>query len=537
MGVAGDGVSAPTILGSHSYGEVPVVDSRITYTKPVTVTIKDLSGQGGTYRLSIANSRDLQLSGVGANTNTTSVSVPANGTATFTVNATVDGNAIRSVLASKVNGATTTIEPIQMQWYVTATRTDGAETLRMPFYLKPAPSLPASPNVTPQSFSGIVPVGDAGVQLVEGVTYVDIPFNVSPGTYRIEARLDYTAQEVEDMDFYLYGPDGQEVTHSAIGGGPEQFGANVTKPGTYTYRIVGFTNGPVQYTVSGNLFAGPAAPTLQPIAGEFVDAQGRSVDFNGCFTLAWQPEGHERGFEIERSTDGGQTWSLIASPAAGTTSLALKNQPDGTLQYRIHGLQDGQIGFYVTPAGAAQSILVDHRSKVNITNQVQTAIADGTLSFTGGVVQFNLTLANQSANAYLPLMQFNITRVSSSSGSVAVINADNNGDGKSKTTAALYDYSRQLGGDEIFSAGEVTGARTMRFRNPASELFTFDACITAYRGNAGSGASEGADTTAPGGAPPSESITDSLLSGASPLLRFTVNPLTGTVGVQVIQTP
>ena len=30
MGVAGDGIDKPGILGSHSFGEVPVVNNRIT---------------------------------------------------------------------------------------------------------------------------------------------------------------------------------------------------------------------------------------------------------------------------------------------------------------------------------------------------------------------------------------------------------------------------------------------------------------------------------------------------------------------------
>src|SRR5439155_1561109 len=39
MGVAGDGISEPGILGSHSYGQVPVVNNRITSTQPITVTV------------------------------------------------------------------------------------------------------------------------------------------------------------------------------------------------------------------------------------------------------------------------------------------------------------------------------------------------------------------------------------------------------------------------------------------------------------------------------------------------------------------
>src|SRR6185503_7588281 len=87
MGVQGDGIDKPSILGSHSFGEVPVANNRITYTAPINVTIRDLSGEGGTYNLNVANNRDLQLAGINVTTSSSSVSLPANGTATFTVNA------------------------------------------------------------------------------------------------------------------------------------------------------------------------------------------------------------------------------------------------------------------------------------------------------------------------------------------------------------------------------------------------------------------------------------------------------------------
>ena len=179
MGVAGDGITKPSILGSHSFGEVPVVNSRINFTVPVTVTIRDLSGEGGTYNLAIINSRDLQTRGVGATLGMTSVSLPVNGTATFTVNASIDGDVVRAA------------DGIQMQWYVTATRADGRQTLRMPFYLKPSASLPANPVTTDQLFEGTMPAGGAGQVLQDGVTSIDIPFPVSADTFshRRAARL------------------------------------------------------------------------------------------------------------------------------------------------------------------------------------------------------------------------------------------------------------------------------------------------------------------------------------------------------------
>jgi minor extracellular serine protease Vpr len=83
MGVEGDGIDKPGILGSHSYGEVPVANNRISYTAPINVTIRDLSGEGGTYNLNVANNRDLQLTGINVSTSQASVNVPANGSASL----------------------------------------------------------------------------------------------------------------------------------------------------------------------------------------------------------------------------------------------------------------------------------------------------------------------------------------------------------------------------------------------------------------------------------------------------------------------
>ena len=522
MGVAGDGVSKPSLLGSHSFGEVPVVNSRINFTVPVTVTIKDLSGDGGTYNLTTTNSRDLQLSGLGASLSTTSVSVPANGTASFIVNAAIDGNTVRAN------------DPIQMQWYVTATRADGGQTLRMPFYLKPSASLPANPVIADQLFEGVMPAAGAGQVLQDGVTSIDIPFQVSADTFRIDARLDYLAQTVEDMDFYLYGPDGAEVAHSAISGGPEQFSTTVSKAGTYKYRVVGFANGPVTYTVTGKLFGGPAAPALGAITGEFVDSGGQPVDFDGNFTLNWQAEGHEHGFEVERSADNGQTWAVIASPTAN--SLALSSQPNGVLQYRVRGLQDGVIGSYVTPGSNVKSVLVDQRFKVDITNLVSRAVSN--VSMSGGVFQMDVAITSNSTQTYVPYVDLNVVSVNSGTGTVKVINADNGKDGKTTANAALFGYSQKLGADQLFTPGEVSGARTLRFQDSTAELFTFDALVTAYVSTSGTERTggSGGPGAPPGGASGGQSTGGGtgLLTQITAVLRFTANPITRTVTAQLV---
>jgi len=556
MGVAGSCAandtdcvrSTPTILGSHSFGAVPVVNDRTSYTVPVTVTIRDISGQGGTYNLNLTNSRDLQQAGVGATLSTTSVSVPANGTATFTVTASVDGNVVRDTTMSETTVTNCTAvnfitHQLQMQWYVTATRSDGGEKLRMPFYLRPMPSVPAVPTIAAQNFSGIMPASTGGQVGIAGVTRIEHSFEVSSSGYRIDARLDWTAQEAEDMDFYLFGPDGKEVTHSAIFGGPEQFSATITKPGTYKYRVEGFANGPVQYTIVGSLFSGPQPPTLNNLIGDFVNAAGDQVDFDGTVTLGWTKRDSDQAYEIEQSTDykddagnvipdDQKNWTNIAALNANTSSYNVTGLADGRYFFRIHALTPGQIGKYVTVGSAATGIVVSGRTQVDITNLVQVKIVGGTF---GSAPTMNVTLTNKAAQTYLPLVEMKVVRISSLSGGVVLTNADNSKTGKDAANAALFDYSRQIGADEAFSGQEETGQRTLNFSNPAQEQFTFDAAVTAYQGSGG-GASQASGGSGSSGSQSSSGaggITGLLTSGKA-VLRFTYNPLTKSVLVQLV---
>jgi hypothetical protein len=251
------------------------------------------------------------------------------------------------------------------------------------------------------------------------------------------------------------------------------------------------------------------------------------VDFDGAVTLAWQPEGHERRFEVERSSDGGQTWDVIATSNAGTSSLALNNQPDGELLYRVRGLHDGQIGFYVTPASAAQTVLVDRRTLVDITNAVQTAMSN--VTFASGVFQLDLNLTNATANTYLPYVLLRVVGVSSASGTVRVSNADNGGAGM-MISHAIFDYSTSLGSDQTFAGGETTAARTLRFADARGELFTYDIQVTAYQRASGAGGGAAAGGTSGGAAGGTSQ------SGLAPtsLIRVAANPLTKSVSVKLV---
>lgn len=539
MGVTGDGISAPGILGSYSYGEVPVANNRITYTAPINVTVRDLSGQGGVYNLNVANNRDLQLEGISVSLSQTSVSLPANGSATFTVNATFDGNLLREPTTPElvVDGNTVTFVPrqIQMQWYVTAQRSDGAESIRMPFYYRPGPSLPAQPIIETITQTATVPAGSAGLQLASGVDYVDVPFTVSDSTYKVEATTEWFSLptgSLQDIDYELLDPDGKVIAGS---GGPagasEHVSVRVTKGGTYKHRLIGFTNAATEVTVTTVMSKGPSAPTASSFTGDFVDSSGNQVDFDGSVNLQWNPTGGELSYEIEHSLNGGD-WELIGTADGSATSFAASNLPNGTHSFRLRGLHQGQIGKYVTNSGNVASILVDQRSKVDITSQVTRAISNVSLS--GGVFQLDLAITNNSAQSYVPLVDLNIVKITSGSNTVKVINAENSKDGTSLANAALFGYSQKIGSDQIFSASETSAARTVRFQDNASEMFTFDAVVTAYVSTGGGSSSSSSSSSS------QQSSSGSGGSGVLPLtqlkavLRFTANPLTKTVTAQLV---
>ena len=538
MGIAGDGIALPSILGSHSYGLVPVANNRVTSTQSVTVTIQDLTGQGGTYNLGVANNRDLQQSGISATTSSTIVTVPANGSATFTVNATFDGNLIRdpNTVDTIVSGNSVTFvpRPIQMQWYVNAQRSDGSDNIHMPFYFKPVPSIPANGTTQTQTFTGTILVGDNNRAAASGVDFVDVPFTVDDATYKIDAQMAFnqTAGSVTDLNLFLLDPDGKIIASSStLDSDPEVLSILVFRSGTYKYRVTGFQNGPTNFTITSNLSKAPVGPTLQTILGDFVNAQGQHVDFDGTFNLQWTPQGGEQGFEVEQSADN-QNWQIVADVGAGTTSFALTNLAQGTYFFRVRGIFPGQIGQFVTNPGNVSSVVVDPRTKVDITTLVSRAVSN--LSLSGGVFQLDLNMTNNSTQTFLPLVDLNVVSISSASGTVKAINADNGRSGTSLANAALFSYSQKIGSDEAFTPGEVTGARTMRFQDSASELFTFDAVVTAYVGSAASSSSSTAPTG--GSSPSGSSASDpgALLNQLTAVMRFTVNPLTNTVTVQLV---
>jgi hypothetical protein len=185
----------------------------------------------------------------------------------------------------------------------------------------------------------------------------------------------------------------------------------------------------------------------------------------------------------------------------------------------------------VTAPSNAVSVVVDRRGQVDITSQVTTAMTN--VSFAGGVFSLDLNIKNNSTNTYVPLVELNVVKVTSTSGTVSVKNADNGGDGKSTATSALFGYSNLLGTDQQFSAAEITGNRTLQFNDSASEMFSFDVQVTAFQsGSSGAGgsAAPGGGTSATGGA----SGSGTQLLPLTKVMRLTVNPLTKSVTAKLL---
>jgi minor extracellular serine protease Vpr len=540
MGVTGDGIAEPSILASYSFGEAPILNNRITNTRSVTVTIKDTSGQGGIYNLSTTDNRHLDLNGVTASVSPSSVSVPANGSATFTATITLDGDKVRDAAAPK-----------EVQWYVVAKRANSTETLRMPMYWRANPTAPVEGNSSEvtETLTGTVVASDGGLQrdiledyVAGGITYTDVPFQVGNAAVAIDATLDFTSNQISeipgvgtlaipDLDFILYGPDGNELGRSSNGGAPEHISVPVSKSGTYVYRVYGWLNPPTDFTITSKQLLGGAPPVVQPFVADFIDSTGQKIDFDGNYAVNWAAAaGNVLSYEVEESRDG-LSYSVVRTVDAGETSAAFNSISDGFRSYRVRAVFPGKVGQFVTIPSNVETVVVDQRVRVNITKFTQTAIS--AVSLANGVFTLNLDLTNNSSSTYYPLLEVRVIKINSASGTVTVANSENGGNGTTDATSALFSYSNLIGSDESFTTGEKSGARTIKFNDAASEMFSFDAIVTAYQrqGMAPNGATDG---NQPGGGTSNPSQPTSPIPNLTGLLRFTVNPLTRSVTARLI---
>lgn len=533
MGIEGDGISAPAILGSHSFGEKAILNNRIVNTFSVPVVIRDVSGQGGTYSLSTVNNRSTDINGVSTSVSQSSITVPANGSASFTATVSLNGDVVRS------------LDIKQLQWYVVAT--SGGKKLRMPMYLQATPSLPSdqiSSSVT-NTYEGTVLAGDGGVQrdnevyVAENATYVDVPVNIEASTLKLDATLTWGITDtgagvgLPDLDFLLFDPNGNEIGSSGNSDSPEHISANTTIPGTYIYRVYGWANGPTDFVIESTELRGGAAPIVQPFASDLTLGSVR-YDFDGNYSLTWQPRGAVDSYEIEASTDG-TNWTVVGSAPSNATSASFSN-PDDTYSYRIRSITPGRIGKYVTLPSNVETVTVSRRTEVDATNSI--APVNRTITFPPGSTELVTALKNNSSTVYYPHLRFEIVSVQSTGNSVRVSNSANGGDGVSGV--AVFDYSQSVG--TSFIPNEESADKLIKFNNPNMVLFSFTARVkanvlsgmNAATSTAGGEPGKSGDETARGGSDSSNAGIGTL-PGAGQLLRFAVNPLTGTVSVSLVQ--
>ena len=136
-------------LPTASYGEVPVLGSQRPVVRDRAVTVRDIDGQGGgVYSLAkiddVLSSHadvDIRFFDQSGAAEITSINVPPNGSRTFLVRTTIEGDG-------------TLPEGALVTWYVHATHQLNGQRLRMPFLARairfPTPplGLPGTPSIT-----------------------------------------------------------------------------------------------------------------------------------------------------------------------------------------------------------------------------------------------------------------------------------------------------------------------------------------------------------------------------------------------------
>jgi hypothetical protein len=134
---------------------------------------------------------------------------------------------------------------------------------------------PINLSSTTDTYSGIIVVGSAGSQIANGVDYVDVPFVAKAGAFGVQGTLDATPNggAVPDLDFQLRDDQGRVLATSGNLGPNESLGSGITPGKTYVYRVVGYGNGPAQFTIKSeqfvNLGAGGGGDSVTAADGGF----------------------------------------------------------------------------------------------------------------------------------------------------------------------------------------------------------------------------------------------------------------------------
>ena len=103
------------------------------------------------------------------------------------------------------------------------------------------------------TYQGLIVTGLAGTNRVNGVDYVDVPFVARPNSFGVQGTLDAIGGSV-DLDFQLRDDKGNVLATSGNLGPQESLGGSIVPGRTYVYRVVGYANGPAQFTITSEQF-------------------------------------------------------------------------------------------------------------------------------------------------------------------------------------------------------------------------------------------------------------------------------------------
>jgi subtilisin family serine protease len=333
IGVTGDGITAPTLVGSHSFGIVPAINARAVVSRTVSVTVKDVSGSAGTYALYVSNNRGLEIPGVAVSV-PMSVIVPANGTSTFDLTVSIDGSRVTSG------------DPLQLQWYVRASR--GDESLVMPFYARVTRTTPPAATMnaiaddsTPDAQDGV----DRDGRYTVSWTYPADAL-ARPCGYRVEEARPAAAGTI-------WFDDAEELMTTGNSRWTSVDWTTRPHPNTLSlgYAPVYIDNSTAAITSVADIALPPSLVTLS-----FESYEDLELDFDYGY--------------VDVSTDGGATWNEVArytGPYSGSRSADLSAFAGKNIRLRFRITSDGLLsmpayqGWYVDDiriqAGAAFSTL------------------------------------------------------------------------------------------------------------------------------------------------------------------------------------
>jgi hypothetical protein len=149
-----------------------------------------------------------------------------------------------------------------------------------------------------------------------------------------------------------------------------------------------------------------------------------------------------------------------------------------------------------------------------------------------GISSFNLAIKDTSTQTIFNPLRAEVAQISSASGRVTVANSDNSLSG----AGANWSYSSLVGNDNVLSSAEVSGARSLKFRNPNNESFTVTFNVIGnlpYTGPSCCSPTGAPSSGGSGGSSPSSS-SPSISSATNLVYQLTYNPVLNSITVQLI---